>query len=86
MAGFLWTEDIQPRIFIKTRMLFTTRTVYHVRLLTAGIRNSYEDDRNWKTVTNRSPSGNRDRCGCKPGGNSDRIPETGEDWRCSGYC
>jgi hypothetical protein len=30
---FLWTEDIPPRIFIKTRMLFTTKAVYRVTLL-----------------------------------------------------
>lgn len=84
--GFLWTEDTPPRIFIKTRTLFTTKAVYPIRLLTAGLRNSQKDIRNWKTVTNKSASANRDRCGCKPGGNSDRITQTGEDRRCSGYC
>lgn len=83
MAVFLWTEDIPPRIFIKTHMLFTTKAVYRVRLLTTGLRN-LQDIRNWKTVTNKSSSGNRDRCGCRPGGYYDRITETGEDRRSIG--
>jgi len=32
-------------------MLFTTKAVFRIMLLTAGLRNS-EDIRNWETVTN----------------------------------
>jgi len=46
--GFLWAEDIPPTIFIKTRVLFTTKAVFRITLRTAGLRNS-QDIRNWKT-------------------------------------